>query len=437
MRKHFLMLLILLSMISASVSAERLTVMQSEMDPGIELGKKYMDSDWFYEVKSMGGAAVDSNTVRLPNAKIDPLRDLLTRVPDGVNIILCGDLLRVELIQSLQSQFHEVNLLWEVSFQNERWLSNSTILDLSNVPLKHTGDLEKLLPYLPELQILYFGDNVFSERALMHLADRQPDLKVVWNMTLGGVTFSTDDTEIDLTGVQMQNTVDLERRIPYLTDAQKIILSDCGLDSQTLDELNQRCESVRIVWTVHLGSMNVRTDETWFMPTKYRKIVTTRDLDEFRYCTDMICVDIGHMRVDNCEWASYMPNLQYLILGETLVTDLTPLSGLKNLKFLELFTLKVTDFTPLLGCTGMEDLNLGLTYGDPDVIAQMTWLKNLWWCDANGYNNPARREAVLRMCEALPDTTIKIYIDHPTASGWRKLPNYYAMRDILGMFYLD
>ena len=66
----------------------------------------------------------------------------------------------------------------------------------------------------------------------------------------------------------------------------------------------------------------------------------------------------------------------------------------------------------------------------------MTWLKNLWWCDANGYANPARREAVERMCQALADTKIAIYIDHPTAGGWRQLPNYFAMRDYLGMFYL-
>lgn len=280
-------------------------------------------------------------------------------------------------------------------------------------------------------------DCALTDDQMMRLADCCPDVQFIWDMNLLGERVSTDAEEIDLSGVKMEDTRALEEKLKYLKNVKKIIMSDCGLDNETMDALNRKYPDIRFVWTVKLGTLRVRTDETWFMPVKYKTTVQTSDLVDFKYCTDMVCIDIGHMWVKDCEWAAFMPNLEYLIIGETKISDLTPLSGLKKLKYLELFTIPVKDYTPLLGCTGMEDLNLGLTYGDPDVIAQMTWLKNLWWCDANGVYDSERREAVSRMCEALKDTKIAIYIDHPTASGWRKLPNYFAMRDILGMFYMD
>ena len=311
------------------------------------------------------------------------------------------------------------------------------ILDLSGIEMENTLLLEKLLPELPVPKTILMHGCGLSDGKMMALADRWPDFQFVWEMQFGGKCFSTDDEEIDLSGVELKSTRALERRLKYLPNVKKIILSDCGLDNETLDALNRRYPDIRIVWTVRLGSLQVRTDETWFMPVKFKTSVATKDLEDFKYCTDMVCVDIGHMWVSNCDWAAYMPNLEYLIIGETRISDLTPLKELKKLKYLELFTIPVKDYSPLLGCTGLEDLNLGLTYGDPDVIARMTWLKNLWWCDANGVHDAARREAVTRMKESLKDTNIAIYIDHPTAGGWRKLPNYYRMRDILGMFYLD
>lgn len=313
----------------------------------------------------------------------------------------------------------------------------ASAIDLRGISLENTELLERLLPEMEAPREILVDDCGLTDQQIMALADRWPGFRFTWSMTFGGVSFPTDAEEIDLSGIQLKDTRVLERRLKYLPNVKKIILTDCGLDSPTLDALDQRHPDVRFVWTVKLGSLRVRTDETWFMPVKFKATVQTKDLTELQYCRDMVCIDIGHMWVHDCQWAANMPNLEYLIIGETKISDLTPLSNLKKLKYLELFTIPVTDYTPLLGCTGMEDLNLGLTYGDPDVIAQMTWLKNLWWCDANGVHDQERREAVTRMCQTLKDTNIAIYIDHPTASGWRKLPNYYAMRDILGMFYMD
>ena len=38
---------------------------------------------------------------------------------------------------------------------------------------------------------------------------------------------------------------------------------------------------------------------------------------------------------------------------------------------------------------------------------------------------------------ALPDTNIVGKGNDVVAYGWRRLPNYYKMRDALGMYYMD
>ena len=127
-----------------------------------------------------------------------------------------------------------------------------------------------------------------------------------------------------------------------------------------------------------------------------------------------------------------MPKLKYLILAHTYVTDFTPLTGLENLVFLEVFMLgDVKSFEPFLSLTGLEDLNIGYTHARDGVkvLEQMTWLKRLWWSDSRLSAAQQRK-----LQEALPNTQLCMWLeDTSTGGGWRKNPNYYAMRELLGM----
>ena len=123
-----------------------------------------------------------------------------------------------------------------------------------------------------------------------------------------------------------------------------------------------------------------------------------------------------------------------LLLCETGVRDLTPLTGLEELVYLELFLTPVRDLSPLLTLKSLEDLNLSYTQGDVDVVAQMTWLKNLWWCSREEAIPTKSQQQMLR--EALPDCNFNFVKQSSTGGGWRELPNYYAQRDILGMYYM-
>ena len=206
----------------------------------------------------------------------------------------------------------------------------------------------------------------------------------------------------------------------------------CGVDNETMDALNRKYDNIRFIWSVNLGGALLRTDAEFFMPVKWGVQVDTDDLYDLRYCTDIVCVDIGHMDVYACEWAAFMPNLRYLLMADTKVSDLTPLKDLKNLIYLELFLTQVRDLTPLLGCTALRDINMCYTYADPSALLQMPWVENIWW---------SGHWAIPGLATQLRQNNPHVRVEYTTVSstggGWRELPNYYAMRDELLMFYME
>ena len=126
-------------------------------------------------------------------------------------------------------------------------------------------------------------------------------------MTLGSKKFSTDVAEIDISRENQESTAFIESRLPYFPNLEKVIMSHCGLDNETMDDLNRRYADIRFVWTVKIKYQDVRTDETWFYPVKLDRsaVVESKDLVDLRYCTDMVCIDVGHMwGVKDCECPS-------------------------------------------------------------------------------------------------------------------------------------
>lgn len=296
--------------------------------------------------------------------------------------------------------------------------------------------LEQALTLLHRVQALDLRQTEIPREEIRDFQGKHPGIHLVWNETLGEITFSTDTETLDISGTPLDGTEELEALLPYLPNLKKLIACDCGLGSETMAALAQRHPEIRFVWRVKLGPLSARTDDTWFAPITQHQLIGGHDVDELRYCTDMECIDLGHCWIQDCSWAANMKNLRYLVLADTKVRDLSPLSGLKNLVYLELFVTPVKDYSPLLGCTGLEDLNLGYTYGDPAPIAKMTWLKNLWWGGIHhvpwyGGKNPAAL-----LMQTLPDTNLMFYAGSSTGLGWRNLAHYYEMRDKIGMYYM-
>jgi hypothetical protein len=210
---------------------------------------------------------------------------------------------------------------------------------------------------------------------------------------------------------------------------------DSGLPNEELDALWKRHPQTRIIWNVMVGKCNLRTDVTSFMPFKFGYwnggSLTDADAEALKYCVDMVCMDLGHMKkITNYDFLNYMPKLEYLIIADTKGTDFSPLASLTELKYLEVFLTSFDQAEVLLGLTKLEDLNLGYTkISNVESLQKMTWLKNLWLPVCKNLTAQQRQALDSR----LTNTRINYYGAGSTGYGWRELPNYREMRKLLGM----
>ena len=103
------------------------------------------------------------------------------------------------------------------------------------------------------------------------------------------------------------------------------------------------------------------------------------------------------------------------------------------LVYLEIFNTRFVEHELLLGMTKLEDLNIGYTpANEVEALKQMTWLERLWVPGTT-----MSRATYNDLVKALPNTQVVRYVEHSTAGGWRNNDNYRAMRDLLGMFYME
>ncbi len=303
------------------------------------------------------------------------------------------------------------------------------------LPGGDVSSLEEVLPYFTNLKTLELTAPLAPMEEIRPLMELAPEVDFCWDLEVGGIPVDESTETLDLTGIPM-TVEEMDAVLPYLLNLTYVDMTDCGISNEEMDALNRRYEDVKIVWTVLLGGWyRIRTDVTAFMPAKEGFFPKGNMLANLRYCTDMIAIDVGHMEITNIDFVAYMPHLQYLLLCETHISDLTPVTGLEELIYLELFMTAPKDLSPLVTLTALQDLNLNYVAGDPEIIAQMTWLKNLWWNHLNYYRLTYEEQQMLR--EAIPGCNFNFDSQSSTGGGWRQLPNYYAQRDIFGMYYMS
>lgn len=398
----------------------------------LQLQQRHPDCHVRYNVP-LGGKDWDcqSAELTLDSADAEALHQMLPYLPKAEAILLTGTLPSFEELTQLQETFPEIDIRWETKLGDTTLASDDTDLDLRDAGLSSIDELEATIPHYPQLTQADLRGCTLAYDEIMALTEAFPDIHFLWDVEVAGLRFPSDSEEIDISGQIVEDVADIEALLPYFPNLKKVVMCDCGVDNETMDALNRRHEDIKFVWSVTLGDLTMRTDATYFMPVKYGVQVNTYALKDLRYCTDLLCVDIGHMPVSNCEWAAYMPNLKYLIIAETQITSLAPLKDLKNLVYLELFLTEVTDISPLQGCTALEDLNMCFVpCVDYKPLFEMTWLKNLWW---SGW---LMRTYEAEFREALPNTRLCHDAASSTGKGWRELDNYFAMRDLLGMWYM-
>ena len=345
-----------------------------------------------------------------------------------------------ETAEELARNFPDTVFLWSVELLGKTWLNTDTSLSWAGEPVDAAALTAGADAFLRVEQIDLTGCGLTMEE-LAAVKEAYGGAFVLAEITLFDQTFSTDATYLDFSNIPMDSTelvAAMAELMPYL---EKVDMCGCGISNEDMDALNKQFENTMFVWEVHFSVYTLRTDATYFcaadLPWNGNVGIKMTDaqLEPIKYCTELIALDLGHMKYTDLSFLYNMPKLQYLILVEAKFSDITPIGSLKELIYLELFVNTFDDLSPLLECTELRHLNLGYTSGfDASVLKQMTWLERLWY--PGHHQDVALVEEIIA---ALPDT--EVYApqgdsDGSTGHGWREHEIYYKMRDILHMYYM-
>ena len=389
------------------------------------LKQKRPEVELDYRVE-LGGTAWEPDTacLRLPELDAKEAEEKLPWLPKVDKIVITGEKPALPAVLALEQK--GIRLFWLVRDREIPIGGSPTEITLeADITAQEIRDI---LPLVPNGKQVELRDSRLSAETIAGLCEEFPDRFFLWDVPFEDRSFPSDAEEIDLSGLQVESVQWVEDRIAFMPKLTKVIMSDCGIDNWEMDELDRRYENIRFVWTVYIGRIPVRTDAEFFAPVVTGSFVYESEMEPLGYCRDIVAIDLGHMAIRSCTWAANMPNLQYLILADTGVTDISPLANCKNLIFLELFMTAVRDYSPLLECPKLEDLNLCYTYGSAEPVRKMTWLKRLWW-DGNPYETRG-------LAEDLPVTQCDFTSGSSTGDSWRLGQRYKEQRDILGMPYL-
>ncbi len=358
------------------------------------------------------------------------LEEKLPHFPRAKSLCLSGALPGMEQIRQLQRDYPQLEITWQVTVGDMELNQRIAYLNLGKEPFPSAREAAGILSYFPELEQVNFLGSDLPKKELRALTAQFPEVTFLYDVDIAGVTVRTDAETLVLSGRPLSSVAELEDWLPSLTGLRKVEMCGCGISNEEMDALSKRWPDIRFIWSIDFGGILLRTDARYFAPNKWGIDVDDEMAYPLRYCVDMVCVDVGHMKkMTNCDWAAFMPKLKYLILADSNIQSVAPLEGLENLVFLELFLTPIRDYRALTSCTALEDINLSYTYGDPAPIGEMPWLKRVWWAQ--------NWQARALLPQKLPDAELEF--DQPSSTGgtWRKGKHYYDMRDFIGMGYME
>ena len=413
----------------------------------MQLQEQYPDLALTYTV-NIGGVEYENTATNVAATDLsDEEIALFAYLPQlkTVDANACTDVARLAEVARTHT---EIKLLYEVKLLGQTFNQDTISATFKN------PDVDELIAHLPGLtglQTVHLLEPNAPAEKLRELMEACPDMTITWEKTVLGKTFNSADTVYDLSALSLSDTqvpgwklepIDaaettaiarkVEEAMAYFPNAEKVILPPYRLDNKTMGDFREKMRpDYKVAWTVYITRKPVRTDQEIIHSSAMGVCLIDEQSYDLQYCEDAVIVDIGHSYVKYIEWVRYMPKLRFLILTHNWIKDLTPISTCKNLEYLEIYWNKhIPDYSPLLGCTALRDLNLSGTYADPTPLYQMNWLETLWANDTT-----FTREEQQKLRDSLPNTLVHIKAADYTAGGWREVPRYFEMRDMMGLSY--
>ena len=341
-----------------------------------------------------------------------------------------------DILLTLRQQYPELRVMYDVHIGKEDFDHAKQNLALFDVDAE---SFTRALPHMQQLEKVAFTGQLPETKQLIQWKKDYPNVTFFWDFEVFGKSVNSQTTKLILNDIPISSIEEVAQIMDCFYNMELVEMCHCGIPSEEMAKLRERFPNTKFVWTIKVGWAEVRTDITTFMPFKLgfrdsNSAFTDAHATELKYCTDIVCMDLGHQFVKDLSFLAYMPNMQYLLLCELPAQDFSVLAGLTEIKYLELFLTQFSDTALLAGMTKLEDLNLCYTaVNDITPLLEMkNHLRHLW---INGTNAIDWRERK-QLQNTLVNTVIRYGYVGSTEGGWRHTPNYYAQRDLLEMNYL-
>ena len=350
----------------------------------------------------------------------DSLLNNLKYLPEVKDVSFPNIALTLEQLAEIREAYPNVTFSYTVEILGNAHSPDVTELDLSDLQNDDIENMARKLAYLPAVEKITLtkedGSNTLYPVEVKQLQDLTDGIFFEYRFDLFGKTVSTSDEviEFDEVAIGYDGEQQIREALEILTSCTYIKFDDCGIDSTVMAGIRDDYPDVKVVWRIHIEQYNMLTDETMLRLTF---VLEDYNIDELKYCTDVVYMDIGHnSTLHDISFTAYMPKLECLILSGSSVSDLTPLANCKNLIWLELcFCGHVQDLTPLKEIEGLKYLNVGYTIAKD--FTPLDNLKNLERFVCMG--TPAATQEKNRFVELHPDCLSVLKGKQPYGYGWR------------------
>ena len=303
--------------------------------------------------------------------------------------------------------------------------------DLSGLSEKGFEELELLLPQLPDTAGFDFGreedgyEKMDEVRAFM---DAHPELKVRYIFTAFDKKINIHTKILDFNHITMEDDgAEVRRILKQMPKVNFLDMDFCGVDNEHMAKIRDDFPDVEVVWRVWFGpGYTVRTDATKILASAYGSgTLTNQNAEPLKYCTKVKYMDIGHNGgLTRCDFLSYMPDLEVLIIAICSLEDITPMADCKHLEFLEIFTNRVPDLSPLKDLKELKHLNIGWNYRIKDLtpIYGLTQLERLWI----GRHTSIPKDQIEEFRKLAPDCEVNDWVSD-SHTNWRWGTERYAL----------
>ena len=330
----------------------------------------------------------------------------------------------------LKKHLPECEIIRRLSFDGMEYLSSDKSVKLS-AGFFDGGWKEEAarLKYFNSLEEIDAADCPDSEQ-LLGLKESLPEVRVIWNTSVFGAKVSTGDESVKLNGQKhtlQEFTDEFDQKLRRFHSLKKVYMFNCGLNNDSMDKLIERYPDVKFVWNIGFMGYTVRTDAVAFSTLIKSKAVGRKLNDKtmeplFKYCTELVSLDIGHCNFRDISCLANLKNLRALILTDNFVTDISPLAGLEKLEFLELNDNDIESAEPLRNLGNIRMVNLYKS----EKITDLSPLYNHERLEMAIFDNDVPEDEQNRFTQSNPGCTTFFKVDHDqfrtTNQEWRDAP---------------